>query len=127
MLAAAARGPARRKRRDRPVGLPYHGDRAADGEQHERHGSDQHFCPRLHRKLRTLSSKSLAGVCAYRAGSIVLRLQILFGRRLVLHFFPMMLNDASCGRSYYGVMAGHVTHHAADCRAFQAALGARNP
>jgi len=39
----------------------------------------------------------------------------------------MMLNDAPCGRSYYGVMAGYVTHHAADCRAFQAALGACNP
>jgi hypothetical protein len=69
---------------------------------------------------------SLAGACSCRAGSPVLRRQILFGR-LVLHFLPMMLNDAPCGCSNYGVMAGYVTHHAADCRAFQAALGACNP
>jgi hypothetical protein len=57
----------------------------------------------------------------------VLKRHTLLGRRLILHFFPMMLDDASCGRSHDGMMAGHVSNNAANGRTLQAAFGASDP
>jgi len=71
--------------------------------------------------------ESLTGRLALSSVSRIFCRCVLFRCGLVLHLLPMMLNNAPCGRSYYGVMAGHVADHAADCRAFQAAFGAGNP
>jgi hypothetical protein len=55
---------------------------------------------------------------------LALRRGILF-RRLFLHLFPVVFDDAAGSGSYNGVMAGNVSHHAAYRRTFETPLGAR--
>lgn len=52
-----------------------------------------------------------------------LLLRGLLSRRLVFHFGPMVSNDTSRRRADDGMMARHMSGHAADHRALHAAFG----